>query len=55
MRKITLRKSMPFVLIAIFSIVFIDSNTRAENLTDVEYKTVNVEGIDIFKISMLSN
>ena len=48
MRKITLRKAIPFVLIAIFSIVFIDSNARAENLTGVEYKTAKIEDVEIF-------
>ena len=48
MRKITLGKTMPFVLIAILSIAFIGSNARAENLTDVEYKTIKVEDVEIF-------
>jgi len=48
MRKVTLRRAIPFVLIAIFSIVFIDSNARADNLTGVEYKTAKIENVDIF-------
>jgi pimeloyl-ACP methyl ester carboxylesterase len=39
---------MPFVLIAIFSIAFMYSNARAENLTGVEYKTAKIEDIEIF-------
>ena len=48
MKKITLGKAMPFVLIAIFSIAFMDSNARADNLTGVEYKTAKVEDVEIF-------
>jgi pimeloyl-ACP methyl ester carboxylesterase len=48
MRKITLRKTMPFVLVAIISIAFIYSNARAESLTGVEYKTAKIEDIEIF-------
>ncbi len=48
MKRVTLRKTIPFVLIAIFSIVFIDSNARADNLTGVEYKTARIENVDIF-------
>ena len=48
MKKILRGKTMPLVLIAIFSIVFIDSNVLAENLTGVTYKTAKIEDVEIF-------
>ena len=48
MKKYNISKAISMLLIAMFSIVFLDTAARAESITGVEYKTVQIEDVDIF-------
>ena len=48
MKKLRADLTVGVILIVLFGAVFIDSASRAESITGVEYKTVKIEGVDIF-------
>ncbi len=48
MKEQTRKASFSILLVAIFGFAFSAAAVRAESITTVEYKTVQVEGIDIF-------
>ena len=48
MTKINISKVLTLVIIAIFSIAFVDSTARADNAPGVSYRTVSIDDVDIF-------
>ena len=48
MTKIKISKVLTLVIIAIFSIAFVDSTARADNAPGVSYRTVSIDDVDIF-------
>ncbi len=48
MKEQTRKASISILLVAIFSVSFAAADVRAESITSVEYKTVQIEGVDIF-------
>ncbi len=48
MTKTNFSKVVSLVMIAILSIAFIDSTARADNASGVTYRSVDIDGVDIF-------
>ena len=48
MTRTTISKVISLVIIAVLSIAFIDSTARADNASGVTYRSVVIDGVDIF-------